>query len=261
MEAFQYAVKRPYGMILVTGPTGSGKSTTLYSVLNKLNTPERNIITVEDPVEYQVEGITQLQVNPEIGLTFAEGLRAILRQNPDILMVGEIRDFETADIAVKSTLTGALLLSTLHTNDAPGAITRLMDMGVEPFLIASSVIAVAAQRLARRICTNCKEPYQVPQSVMDRLGVTLDATKITAYRGKGCDKCNKTGYKGRFALLEIMIVTEDIQAMIMQRNSSDEIKRHAVKEHNMMSLRACGIEKFLSGDTSLEEVLRVTSKE
>ena len=261
MEAFQYAVKRPYGMILVTGPTGSGKSTTLYSVLNKLNTPERNIITVEDPVEYQVEGITQLQVNPEIGLTFAEGLRAILRQNPDILMVGEIRDFETADIAVKSTLTGALLLSTLHTNDAPGAITRLMDMGVEPFLIASSVIAVAAQRLARRICTNCKEPYQVPQSVMDRLGVSLDAAKITAYRGKGCNTCNKTGYKGRFALLEIMIVTEDIQAMIMQRNSSDEIKRHAVKEHNMMSLRACGIEKFLSGDTSLEEVLRVTSKE
>jgi type IV pilus assembly protein PilB len=261
MEGFQYAVTRPYGMILVTGPTGSGKSTTLYSVLNKLNTPERNLITIEDPVEYQVAGITQVQVKPDIGLTFATGLRSILRQNPDILMVGEIRDFETGDIAIKAALTGALLLSTLHTNDAPGAVTRLIDMGIEPFLIASSVIAVAAQRLARKICPYCKEAYKIPQSVIDRLDLEIDASTVTVYRGKGCDKCGKSGYRGRFALLEVMIVNDGIREMIMKRASSDEIKRYARKELGMFTLRDTGITNFLKGTTTLEEVLRVTSKE
>ncbi|MBU1925820.1 MAG: Flp pilus assembly complex ATPase component TadA [Candidatus Omnitrophica bacterium] len=261
LAAFNYAVNRPYGMILVTGPTGSGKSTTLYSVLNRLNTPEKNLITIEDPVEYQVEGITQVQVKPDIGLTFAAGLRSILRQNPDVLMVGEIRDFETGDIAIKAALTGALLLSTLHTNDAPGAVTRLMDMGIEPFLIASSVIAVAAQRLVRKVCPVCKEVYKIAQSVLERMGIEEDADKLTVYRSKGCDKCSNTGYRGRFALLEIMIVNDAIREMIMKKCSSDEVKRLAVKEFNMLTLRGAGIRKFLSGDTTLEEVLRVTSKD
>ncbi len=261
MDAFQYAVSRPYGMILVTGPTGSGKSTTLYSVLNKLNTPEKNLITIEDPVEYQVEGITQVQVKPDIGLTFSQGLRSILRQSPDVLMVGEIRDFETGDIAIKAALTGALLLSTLHTNDAPGAVTRLMDMGVEPFLIASSVIAVAAQRLARKICPYCKEQYRIPQSVLDRLELEVDAKDISVYKGKGCEKCGGSGYRGRFALLEVMVVNDTIREMIMKRSSSDEIKRYAKKGLGMMALRDCGVQNFLKGQTTLEEVLRVTSKE
>lgn len=261
MDAFEYSVKRPYGMILVTGPTGSGKSTTLYSVLNKLNTSDRNIITIEDPVEYQVEGITQVQVKPDIGLTFATGLRSILRQNPDVLMVGEIRDFETADIAIKAALTGSLLLSTLHTNDAAGAMTRLIDMGVEPFLIASSVIAVAAQRLCRKICADCKKPYKIPQSVLERLELKLEADKTNVYRAEGCKKCNNTGYRGRSALLEIMLVNETIREMVMKRCSSDEIKRYAVSKLKMMTLRQAGIENFLRGQTSLEEVLRVTSSE
>ncbi len=260
MDAFEYAVTQPYGMILVTGPTGSGKSTTLYSVLNKLNVPERNLITIEDPVEYQVDGITQVQVKADVGLTFGQGLRAILRQNPDILMVGEIRDFETGDIAVKAALTGALLLSTLHTNDAPGAVTRLIDMGIEPFLIASSVIAVAAQRLARSICSSCKEAYKIPQSVLDRMDLVLDAEETTVYRGKGCDKCGGTGYKGRFAILEVMVVNDTIREMIMNRSSSDEIKRYA-RKNGMLTLRDSGIQNFLRGQTTLEEVLRVTSKD
>lgn len=260
MDAFAYAVTQPYGMILVTGPTGSGKSTTLYSVLNKLNVPERNLITIEDPVEYQVDGITQVQVKADVGLTFGQGLRAILRQNPDVLMVGEIRDFETGDIAVKAALTGALLLSTLHTNDAPGAVTRLIDMGIEPFLIASSVIAVAAQRLARSICPKCKEAYKIPQSVLDRMDLVLDAEKITVYRGKGCESCGGTGYKGRFAILEVMVVNDKIREMIMNRSSSDEIKRYA-RKNGMLTLRDSGLQNFLRGQTTLEEVLRVTSKE
>ncbi|MCK4994778.1 MAG: Flp pilus assembly complex ATPase component TadA [Candidatus Omnitrophica bacterium] len=263
MDGFQYAVSRPYGMILVTGPTGSGKSTTLYSVLNKLNQPEKNLITIEDPVEYQVEGITQVQVKPDIGLTFSQGLRSILRQNPDVLMVGEIRDFETADIAIKAALTGALLLSTLHTNDAAGAVTRLMDMGIEPFLIASSVIAVGAQRLARNICSGCKEPYDIPQSVLDRMDIELklDASTIKVYKGKGCEKCGGSGYRGRFAILEVLIINDDVRDMIMKRCSSDEIKRYARKELGMLTLRDTGIQNFLKGRTTLEEVLRVTSKE
>ncbi len=261
MDGFSYAVSRPYGMILVTGPTGSGKSTTLYSVLNKLNQPEKNLITIEDPVEYQVEGITQVQVKPDIGLTFSQGLRSILRQNPDVLMVGEIRDFETADIAIKAALTGALLLSTLHTNDAPGAVTRLMDMGIEPFLIASSVIAIGAQRLARKICSECKEPYDIPQSVLDRMEIDIDASTIKVYRGKGCEKCGGTGYRGRFAILEVLIINEAVRDMIMKRCSSDEIKRYAKKEMGMLTLRDTGLQNFLKGQTTLEEVLRVTSKD
>ncbi|MFH1094152.1 MAG: ATPase, T2SS/T4P/T4SS family [Candidatus Omnitrophota bacterium] len=261
MDGFQYAVTRPYGMILVTGPTGSGKSTTLYSVLNKLNQPGKNLITIEDPVEYQVEGITQVQVKPDIGLTFSHGLRAILRQNPDVLMVGEIRDFETADIAIKAALTGALLLSTLHTNDAPGAVTRLMDMGIEPFLIASSVIAVGAQRLARKICSDCKEPYDIPQSVLDRLDLEIDASTIKVYRGKGCKNCSGSGYRGRFAILEVLLINDELRDMIMRKCSSDEMKRYAKKELGMLTLRDTGIQNFLKGQTTLEEVLRVTAKE
>ncbi|MFH2138836.1 MAG: ATPase, T2SS/T4P/T4SS family [Candidatus Omnitrophota bacterium] len=260
LEDFNYAITRPYGMILVTGPTGSGKSTTLYSVLNKLNTPEKNIITVEDPVEYQVEGITQVQVKPDIGLTFSSGLRSILRQNPDVLMVGEIRDFETGDIAIKAALTGAMLLSTLHTNDAPGAVTRLIDMGIEPFLIASSVVAVVAQRLARKVCSHCKEAYKVPQSVLDRMEIDKKSEELTVYKGKGCNKCTG-GYRGRFAMIEILLLNDDIREMIMKRCSSDEIKRYAKKEVGMVTLRGAGIHNFLEGKTTLEEVLRVTSSE
>ncbi|MCP4650045.1 MAG: Flp pilus assembly complex ATPase component [PVC group bacterium] len=258
---FNFAINRPYGMILVTGPTGSGKSTTLYSVLNRLNTPDKNLITIEDPVEYQVEGITQVQVKPDIGLTFSSGLRSILRQNPDVLMVGEIRDFETGDIAIKAALTGAMLLSTLHTNDAPGAVTRLIDMGIEPFLISSSVVAVVAQRLARKICDKCKEQYEVPQSVLDRLGLDKKSEDITVYKGKGCNYCSGSGYRGRFAMIEIMVVNDSIREMIMNRSSSDEIKRYAKKECNMVTLRDAGLINFLAGKTTLEEVLRVTSAE
>ena len=261
LEHFQYAIARPYGMILVTGPTGSGKSTTLYSVLNKLNTPEKNLITIEDPVEYQVDGITQVQVKADIGLTFSAGLRSILRQNPDVLMVGEIRDFETGDIAIKAALTGAMLLSTLHTNDAPGAVTRLIDMGIEPFLIASSVVAVVAQRLARRVCQSCREKTVIEQAVLDRLHIKKKASELTVYKSKGCDKCNETGYKGRFAMIEILVIDDDVREMIMKRSSSDEIKRYARDDLGMITLRGAGIMNFLEGKTTLEEVLRVTSSE
>ncbi len=208
-------------MILITGPTGSGKSTTLYSVINQLNTIDRNIITIEDPVEYQVEGITQIQARADIGLTFASGLRSILRQSPDIIMVGEIRDAETADIAIKASLTGEIVLSTLHTNDAAGAITRLVDMGVEPFLVASSLVMVGAQRLCRKMCQNCKEEYDAPQSILDRLGIDRDKfkkeLKAKFLRGKGCSKCNNSGYYGRIAILEAFLVDDTIRGMIVSR--------------------------------------------
>ncbi|MBU1006804.1 MAG: GspE/PulE family protein [Candidatus Omnitrophica bacterium] len=235
LKRFKDAVARPFGMILVTGPTGSGKSTTLYSVLNKLNTPDRNIITIEDPVEYQVEGITQIQANSDIGLTFASGLRSLLRQSPDIIMIGEIRDSETADIAIKASLTGQLVLSTLHTNDAATAISRLEDMGVEPFLIASSVILVAAQRLCRVVCPSCK--------------------------GKGeCKKCLSTGYYGRRAVLEVLTVDDKIREMIIDRASTDDIKKYAVT-HGMKTLREDAMDKYKHGITTMEEVTRVTSEE
>ncbi|OQA56182.1 MAG: Type II secretion system protein E [Candidatus Omnitrophica bacterium ADurb.Bin277] len=255
------AVKRPYGMILVTGPTGSGKSTTLYSILNSLNTPEKNLMTVEDPVEYQVEGITQTQVIPEIGLTFASGLRALLRQSPDIVLVGEIRDGETADIAVKAALTGHLVFSTLHTNSAAGAMTRLMDMGVEPFLIASSVVSVAAQRLLRRICPSCKAPATIHPDVLRRCKIPeSDLRSITAYHGKGCAQCNNTGYLGRIGAAEVLSVDSEIRNLVIQKKSSNVIHEVAVQK-GMETLFENALGLFKTGITTLEEVLRVTSAE
>jgi type IV pilus assembly protein PilB len=255
------AVKKPYGMILVTGPTGSGKSTTLYSILNTLNTPQKNLMTVEDPVEYQVEGITQTQVQPEIGLTFASGLRALLRQSPDIVLVGEIRDAETADIAVKAALTGHLVFSTLHTNSAAGAMTRLMDMGVEPFLIASSVVCVAAQRLLRKICPNCKAPYVIPPEVLRRCKLPeAEMAKIASFKGKGCVKCNMTGYFGRTGASEVLLMDSDIRELVIQKKSSNVIHQVAV-EKGMETLFENALGLFKSGVTTLEEVLRVSSGE
>lgn len=260
-EAFSRNIKKPYGKILITGPTGSGKSTTLYSVLSILNTPDRNIMTIEDPVEYQIAGISQTQVNSEIGLTFAAGLRSLLRQNPDVILVGEIRDKDTADIAVKASLTGHLVFSTLHTNSACGAITRLIDMGVEPFLIASSVVMIGAQRLCRRICESCKESYDIPPEVLERLKVGRDALKgVTAYHGRGCSHCRGTGYYGRLATLEILEIDEDIRRMIVARRPSDEIERTA-RSKGMKTLFENLFEKFKMGMTTLEEVLRITTEE
>ena len=259
LKLFKQALTRPYGMILITGPTGSGKSTTLYSIITQLNTPEKNIVTIEDPVEYQVEGITQIQVNPEIKFTFAAGLRSLLRQSPDIVLIGEIRDFETADIAIKASLTGQLLFSTLHTNDACGAITRLIDMGLEPFLVASSLVAVAAQRLCRRICENCKEPYEITEAVLKRLKIDAPADTVF-YHGKGCNKCNNTGYLGRMGTLEVLLIDDEIRDMIIKRRSSDDIKAYAASK-GMRSLRENAFKKCLMGLTTIEEVLRITTEE
>ena len=259
-KALAEAVKKPYGMILVSGPTGSGKSTTLYSILNSLNTPQKNLMTVEDPVEYQVEGITQTQVQPEIGLTFASGLRALLRQSPDIVLVGEIRDTETADIAVKAALTGHLVFSTLHTNSAAGAMTRLVDMGVEPFLIASSVVCVAAQRLMRRICLHCKEPAEIPAEVLTRYRISeQESKKLTAFKGQGCVKCGQTGYLGRVGACEVLLMDTDIRDLVIQKKSSNVIHQLAV-EKGMETLFENALGLFKTGVTTLEEVLRVTSE-
>lgn len=258
---FAEAIKHPYGMILVTGPTGSGKSTTLYTILNTLNTPEKNIMTVEDPVEYQVEGITQTQVNSEVGLTFSAGLRSLLRQSPDIVLVGEIRDTETADIAVKASLTGHLVFSTLHTNSAAGAMTRLIDMGVEPFLIASSVICVAAQRLMRRICQHCKVETEISDDLMRRSHLSAKEFKdVIAYKGKGCAKCNGTGYYGRLGTIEVLRLDPDIRELVIQKKSSDVIHKVAV-EKGMETLAENAFGLFKKGQTTLEEVLRVSSQE
>ena len=265
LNTFKTALARPYGMILVTGPTGSGKSTTLYSIISQLNVPERNIITLEDPVEYETEGVTQIPARPEIGLTFATGLRSVLRQTPDIIMVGEIRDFETADIAIKASLTGQLILSTLHTNDSAGAITRLIDMGVEPFLVASSLILASAQRLMKKICENCKEEMAVPEKIMERLGLGPSEMKKknlkTLYKGKGCPRCNDTGYYGRIAILEALLIDDKVRSLVMKKASSDEVKEYAVKEKGMMTLRDNAVENCIMGITTLEEVLRVTSED
>ena len=265
LDTFKKALLKPYGMIVVTGPTGSGKSTTLYSIINQLNTTERHIVTLEDPVEYELGGITQVHVKPEIGLTFASGLKSVLRQSPDIVMVGEIRDFETADIAIKASLTGQLILSTLHTNDAAGAITRLVDMGVEPFLVASSLVMSSAQRLIKGICPNCKESVQIERTVLERLGISRQEVESVmshkTFKGKGCPKCNNTGYYGRIGLLEAMLIDDVIRDMIMRKTSSDEIKGHAVKTNGMKTLRDNAIENLVNGVTTLEEVLRVTSED
>jgi type IV pilus assembly protein PilB len=259
LKRFSRSFTKPYGAILVTGPTGSGKSTTLYAALNILNSTEKNVITVEDPVEYRLNGINQVQVNTRAGMTFAAALRSILRCDPDIVMIGEIRDRETAQIAVESALTGHLVLSTLHTNDAPGALSRLTEMGIEPFLTASAVDCVLAQRLARRLCKQCKEPYTATREMLRKNNFppeVLDRDDVTLYRPKGCSRCNGTGYKGRLGLYEVMIVSEAVRRLTVERKSADEISRVAEAE-GMKSLREDGIDKVLQGMTSVEEIARV----
>ncbi|GAB4258329.1 type II secretion system ATPase GspE [Thermincola ferriacetica] len=255
-DRFRKLIRQSYGMILVTGPTGCGKTTTLYSALSELNSVDKNIITVEDPVEYRLPGINQVQINPKAGLTFANGLRSILRQDPNIIMVGEIRDLETADIAIRAALTGHLVLSTMHTNDAAGALTRLIDMGVEPFLVASAVIGVVAQRLVRTVCPNCRESYQVPAAAPERLALQIpDEEALVLYRGRGCGQCNNTGYHGRLAIHEIMEVTPKIRELVNKKASSDIIKDAAVGQ-GMRTLMEAGRAKVLSGGTTWQEVLR-----
>ena len=253
---FEDGFRRSYGAVLVTGPTGSGKSTTLYGALNEINDPERNIITIEDPVEYRMEGINQLQVNNKAGLTFANGLRAMLRADPDVIMVGEIRDGETAKIAVESALTGHLVLSTLHTNDAPSAITRLTEMGIEPFLTASAVVTVVAQRLVRQLCTYCKRRTMLSVSSLEKAGFNV-AFDLEAYEPVGCGRCGGSGYKGRTGLYEVMSITDEIRDLIVERSSAEDIKKIAVAQ-GMRPLRADGFEKVKNGITSIAEVARVT---
>jgi type IV pilus assembly protein PilB len=258
LQNFMNALNKPFGMLLVTGPTGSGKTTTLYSALNYLNKPGINIMTVEDPVEYNFLGINQVQVKEEIGLTFASTLRSFLRQSPDIIMVGEIRDFETAEIAVKAALTGHLVLSTLHTNDAPSSISRLLNMGIEPFLLSASVILIMAQRLVRKICTQCKEEENIPVSALMNIGFTEEEAKVVkCCKGKGCNVCNGSGYKGRIALYEIMPVGSEIRELVLEGASADEIKKTAIRL-GMKTLRMSGLTKIKEGVTSVEEVLRIT---
>ncbi|MDI6907389.1 MAG: ATPase, T2SS/T4P/T4SS family [Thermoanaerobacterales bacterium] len=258
LAAYREGARLPYGFILVTGPTGSGKSTTLYATLAALNSTEKNIITVEDPIEYRIDGVNQIQINPRAGLTFATGLRSILRSDPDIVMIGEIRDQETARIAVESALTGHLVLSTLHTNDAAGAITRLGDMGIEPFLTASSLVCILAQRLVRVLCLNCKEPYELPAAEWRRVAGAADADDrpIRLYRPRGCLRCSNTGYRGRIGVYELLRVTEPIRRLTLARRSAGEIKEAAVAE-GMVTLFEDGLLKVKKGITSLEEVMRV----
>jgi general secretion pathway protein E len=254
-------IKRSNGIILVTGPTGSGKTTTLYSVLSVLNSPEVNILTIEDPVEYQIKGIGQIQVNPKIDLTFANGLRSIIRQDPDIILVGEIRDKETAEIAVQASLTGHLVFSTLHTNDSAGGITRLIDMGIEPFLVSSSVVAIIAQRLVRTICPVCKTSYTPADEELIEIGISRDSLKENVlYKGNGCVNCVNTGYKGRTGIYEILIIDDEIRSMITRGVDSSMIKHAAIKK-GMTTLKEDGIKKAISGITTIKEVLRVTQEE
>ncbi len=260
LKLIKNLVASPNGIILITGPTGSGKTTTLYAVLQSINKPDINIITIEDPVEYQIKGISQIQVNPKIDLTFARGLRSIVRQDPDVILVGEIRDQETAEIAVQSALTGHLVFSTLHTNDSASAITRLVDMGVEPFLISSSVLAVGAQRLVRVLCDNCKRAYRPRSIYLKSIGVAADHFKDHhIYKAVGCEKCFNTGYRGRVGIFEIMVMTEKLKNLILETYDSNRIQNEA-RRQNMRTLRQDGIEKVLKGVTTVEEVLRVTQK-
>ena len=253
-------VRSPNGIILVTGPTGSGKTTTLYAILSSINIPDINIITIEDPIEYQIKGISQIQVNPKINLTFAGGLRSIVRQDPDVILVGEIRDQETAAIAVQSALTGHLVFSTLHTNDSASAITRLVDIGVEPFLISSSVLAVVAQRLIRVLCRDCKQPYTPDNSTLESIGITPDQfQETTIYRADGCENCFHTGYKGRTGIFEIMLMDSSLKSLILTTYDSSQIKDAALNL-NMVTLRQDGIQKVLSGISTIEEVIRVTQQ-
>jgi type IV pilus assembly protein PilB len=258
LKDFKWAIDQPWGMVLVTGPTGSGKTTTLYSALSELNKASVNISTAEDPVEYNLHGINQVQMHDEIGLNFAMALRAFLRQDPDIIMVGEVRDFETAEIAVKAALTGHMVLSTLHTNDAPSTISRLLNMGVEPFLITASVNLVLAQRLARRVCADCKQPQPQDAKALLDIGASEEqAANAVLMKGGGCPTCNNTGYKGRVALYEVMRFSDDLKEQVLQGASTAELKAAAIKA-GMSTLRMSGIRKILEGVTTAEEVLRVT---
>ena len=258
LRRFEQAIFRPYGMVLVTGPTGSGKTNTLYSALQRINTPEVNIMTAEDPVEFNLTGINQVQMKEQIGLNFATTLRSFLRQDPDIVLVGEIRDFETAEVAIKAAMTGHLVLSTLHTNDAPSSINRLMNMGIEPFLVASSVHMIVAQRLVRRICSSCKEPFEVPNQALTNLGFEKDEIKsLQLFRGRGCDLCSGTGYKGRVGLYEVMDIDEQVRDLILTGASAYELREKA-HEAGMISLRMSGLQKIRDGVTTLDEVVRET---
>jgi type II secretion system protein E len=256
LSKYEKLIDTPYGMLLVTGPTGSGKTTTLYASLNKINSADRKIITVEDPIEYQIDGINQIQVKPQIGLSFANGLRHIVRQDPDIIMVGEIRDVETAEISIHSALTGHMVFSTLHTNDAPGAVTRLLDMGIEGFLVSSSLIGVLAQRLVRVICPTCKEPYTPQQEIVDKIPFLADTV---TYHGTGCDTCRGTGYRGRTGIFELMVTNDEIRRLILERASSDKIRQEAMAG-GMQILRDSGWQKVKEGVTTIEEVLRVAQE-
>jgi len=259
LKTFLKAIESPYGIILVTGPTGSGKTTTLYSTLARLNKPDKQIMTIEDPVEYNLHGINQIQVHEEIGLTFAAALRAFLRQAPNIILVGEIRDSETAEIAIRAALTGHLVFSTIHTNDAPTTINRLIDIGIKPYLVASALVLIQAQRLVRRICKHCKEPVKVSKKLLEEAGIpegTFPNDEV--FKGKGCSNCNQTGYKGRIGLYEIMPISPEIRAMILKGASSDDIAAQAVKE-GMKTLRDDGIEKVKQGITTIEELMRETA--
>ena len=255
---YEAAIRRPWGMVLVTGPTGSGKTNTLYSSIARINTPETNIMTAEDPVEFNISGVNQVQVKDQIGLTFAAALRSFLRQDPNIILVGEIRDFETAEIAVKAALTGHLVLSTLHTNDAPSTVNRLMNMGIEPFLVASSVHLICAQRLVRRLCAHCRQPHPLPPAALVHAGFSeQEAREVTPMRSAGCERCNGTGYRGRVGLFEVMEVTEDLREMILVGASAIDLRRKAI-ENGMITLRQSGLRKVKDGTTSLEEVVRET---
>ncbi len=261
LAKFTNLIRHPFGMLLVTGPTGCGKTSTLYAALSQLNTHEKNIITVEDPVEYRLKGVNQVQINPKAGLTFASGLRSILRQDPNIVMVGEIRDTETADIAIRAALTGHLVLTTLHTNDAAGAVTRLIDMGIEPFLVSSSVIGVMAQRLVRKICEECKEPYVAGPDDPERSFYNVPpGERLVFYMGKGCNRCNRTGYSGRTAIHEILVMDNKIKELVNSKSSSEVISAHAMA-NGMKTLQQDGLEKALKGITTFQEVMKVAYNE
>ncbi len=256
LKLYQDLIHKPYGQILVTGPTGSGKTTTLYGSLEKINTPEKKIVTIEDPVEYQLRGVNQVHIRPQIGLTFANGLRSIVRQDPDVIMIGEIRDSETAEVAIQSALTGHLVFSTVHTNDAAGAITRLQEMEIESFLISSALLGVLAQRLVRIICTHCKESCTIEPDALLEMGID-DPAPPSAFRGKGCDHCNKTGFRGRTGIYELLVIDDDIRKLILAQASSQEIRKRAVQS-GMTTLRQDGWRKIQEGITTVEEIIRVT---
>ncbi len=260
LNILEEMIKKPHGIILVTGPTGSGKTTTLYACLSKINNKELKILTIEDPIEYRLKGITQIQVHPKIGLSFAMGLRSMLRHDPDVMMVGEVRDLETAEITIRVALTGHLVFSTIHTNDAAGAVARLLDMGIEPYLVASSVECLIAQRLVRTICPECKYPVKEKKEPLLELGVSNIPEDVVIYEGKGCEACKFTGYRGRTAIYEFIVLNEEIRELVLKRTSSDQIKKKAVKM-GMRTLRQDGVDKVLKGLTTISEVLRVTPQE